>query len=151
MPSNYLQIAQEIGRYISLVEGAGRVHLFVREVKELARLKELLFDSTQGRVAGWIITRESFKDEQLTNEDNLRVSTFVMRGYFSLEDSKESELYFQQWVDDIAAGFRPQDNLNETCETIYPVQARQIAWVTIGDSTCHYCELTLDVQELIHN
>ncbi|MCK9569427.1 hypothetical protein M0R72_10855 [Candidatus Pacearchaeota archaeon] len=152
MPSNYLQIAQEIGRYLSLVEGAGRVHLFKRPIRELARLKELMFDSTQDRICGWIISREApIKEDELTNEDNLRISTFVMRGYYSFLDEKETELAFQQLIDDVFDAFRPSDDLNGTCEKTYPVQAREISHIEIGTVVCHYCELTLDVQELIHN
>lgn len=149
MPSNYEAIAEEIRKKIQTANNCGRVQLFVRQITELSRLKELLFDSGQGKICGWVITREGFKDEQLTGYENLRVSTFLLRGYYSFEDDKESELNFQHWIDDVSAAFRPQDSLNETCETFYPIQARYIGHVQIADTLLHYCELTLDVQELI--
>ena len=146
---SYLAIAQEIGKVLADVTGSGKVHLYHRHVTELAQLKEYFFDEDQGRLCGWTISRESFKDDQQTNIENERLSTYVMRGYYSHNDKEASELGFQDLCDNIAEAFRPQGNLNETCEKIYPVQARLIGYVEIGGVLNHYCELTLDVQEFL--
>ncbi len=150
----YKEIVQEIVRRVSLIDGTGRVHGLTRIINESSKLKELLFDETQDKICGWLITRQApITNEKLTNEEFVTVSQFVLAGYYSLQEGSRSEDDFQQMIDNVmfSEHLNALDNLSGLCEDTSLLQARVIGTTTIGGSLVHYCELTLDVQELISN
>lgn len=155
MPVTYLDIANQITSRLAAVPNVGRVHHYQRNLTALETVKTEFFDHNLGRIAAWTVSRESFTDTQSSNIENTRVSTWVLRGYMSVEDSQATEVLFQQVIDHIGAAFRPQDDLGDTVELIQPVQARTIGYTMLGkpDSgiLCHSAELVLQVQEFYQN
>ena len=155
MPAAYLDIANQITSRLAAVPNVGRVHHYQRNLNALETVKAEFFDHNLGRIAAWTCSRESFTDTQSSNIENTRVSTWVLRGYMSVEDSQATEVLFQQVIDNICEAFRPQDDLGDTVELIQPVQARTIGYSMLGkpDSgiLCHSAELVLQVQEFYQN
>lgn len=154
MPIRYDILAGKIADRVAAVPNAGRVHRYQRHLTTREDVIAEFFDPNLGRINGWTCSRASYRDEQLTSVENVRVSTFVLRGFMAVEDRQATELLFQQLVDRVAEAFRPQDNLDGAVERIAPVQAPVIGYAMLGRSDsgvlCHSAELTLDVQEIFH-
>jgi len=102
---------------------------------------------TGSKIKGWTITRARTPEENKTPSTNKRVHTFFIRGYYSLDDSEESEVTFQDLIEDIATAFRTKPRLNGTAFDCSPLQVDTIAGVMFGNVLCHFCQLRLDVEE----
>lgn len=153
MPAQYKEIAQELVARISKIANIGIVHFYWRNIYDPVTFKAAFFDRTQGlegRINGWMVTRKSIGDNPLTNYQNERGSLFTLIGYMAVKDSDQTELIFQQVVDDICEEFRPQDSLNGLIETHDPAQVPVIDHGMLGDVLCHHAEIEIRIQELLN-
>ena len=148
MPAtSYTRIADEIVARLATVTNVGIVHRLQRNFTSDEDFKANMLDRAQGCIAGWYVSRESFSDTPSSNIENTRVSQWVLRGFRSVKDNDESEITFQQVIDDICAEFRPQSSLGGSVELTKPLQARVIGYSTVHGVFCHLAELTMAVQE----
>lgn len=107
----------------------------------------LAFFESDGLIKGWTITRTSTPETKSTTTSNMRTHTFLIRGYYSLDDSAASEKVFQNIIEDIATAFRTKPTLNGKAFDSGPLQVSSVSAVMFGSVLCHYCELRLPVQE----
>ena len=75
------------------------------------------------------------------------VHTFVLRGFYRLNDSLASEKTFNGIVEDIMEDFIEDIQLGDTATTIeFPIEA-DITNVMFAYVLCHKAEITINVQE----
>lgn len=146
MSYTYRDVVEEIQTRLGGVTNVGTIHQYRRWTRNEDEFRTRFKDGENSRLAGWEITRIGVADNQDSNVTNTVVHLFQLRGYLALSDTEESELTFQQIIDDIGAQFRPQDSLSDTCELTRPVQVIRIDHLMFGGVLCHYAELNIEVQ-----
>ncbi len=102
---------------------------------------------TGSLIKGWTISRVGTPEIAQTPSTNLRNHNFMIRGYYSLDDSEESELDFQAIIEAVAEKFRINPYLNDTAFESEPLQVELVGMVMFGDVLCHFCQLRLVAQE----
>jgi hypothetical protein len=147
--SSYITIADAVAVRLAQVTNIGKVHTFQRNINKPEVFKEKCFDPAQGRIATWMLSRESRSDRQAANVSNEIQHAVKLRGYMAVEDNAETELIFQKVVDAVCEAFRPQTSLGGIAELILPVQVPTIAYIELHGVLCHYAECTLTIQEYI--
>ena len=80
---------------------------------------------------------------------NISTHSFVIKGYYGLKDSKESEKAFQDLIEEIRSVLRTHDNLNGSCLTSDPPQVSVLSPSPYAGVLAHRCEILLRVQEYI--
>jgi len=139
-------ILAQIASVLTGVSGVGtNVHAYERWSKNWKDYLALF--KTGSLIKGWTITRTKTPEESSTPTTNKRTHTFVIRGYYSLDDSAATETTFQNLIEDIATAFRTKPTLNGTAFDSSPLQVDTVAIVMFGDVLCHFCQLRLDVEE----
>lgn len=148
MPATpYTQIADLIAAKLATVANVGQVHNFQRNFTDSNQFLAECVDTVNQRVAFWTISRETFTDTQSSNYENTYVATWILRGHMAVKDSNETELIFQQVIDDVREEFRPQSTLSDSVELTRPIQGRIIGYQSVHEAFCHVCELTFETQE----
>lgn len=139
-------ISAQIKGILLGVTGVGtKVHEYERWA---ANWKDYLALFKEGsKIKGWTITRTKTPETSKTPSANTRIHTFIIRGYYSLDDSEATEITFQDLVDEIATAFRTKPTLNETAADSSPLQVDTVTGITFGDVLCHFCQLRLEVEE----
>lgn len=133
----------------TILSGVSAVGTKVHEYERYAKTWEdyLAFFKSDGLIKGWTITRTSTSEAKSTTTTNMRTHTFLIRGYFSLDDTAATELTFQDIIEDIATAFRTNPRLNGKAFDCDPLQVDMVGLVMFGSVLCHFCELRLLVQE----
>lgn len=131
------------------VSGIGKIHDYERAINTIEDLYAYFRYPARDKnrkLNGWTITRESTSSEWRTHQPCVeRIHTFVIRGYYSVDDASGSERDFQQLVDDIVDKFNIEDTWSGLCEWTEPMQVRALAYNTFGGVLVHHVELTIDV------
>lgn len=148
-------IREQVKTIMAAVDGIGVVHGYQRWAADWAAFLNL-FKTPEGKINGWMITRESTPEQLLDPAEYERVYGLKIIGIYGLNDSDGSELVFQSLVESICDAFRSDYNLNGTCETTSPdfgpmagvsgIQVQTVENRVFGNVLCHYCELGLGVQ-----
>lgn len=139
-------IRDQIKTILLAVEGVGtKVHDYERWAKTWEEY--LAFFKSNGLIKGWTITRTSTPEAESTTTTNMRTHTFLIRGYYSLDDSAGTEKTFQDIIENIAAAFRANKTLNGQAFDSGPLQVDMVGNVMFGSVLCHFCELRLLVLE----
>ena len=139
-------ISAQIKVILLAVSGVGtKVHEYERWT---ANWKDYLaMFKTGSKIKGWTITRTKTPETSKTPSTNTRIHTFIIRGYYSLDDSEATEVTFQDLIESIATAFRTKPTLNETAADSTPLQVDTVGEIMFGDVLCHFCQLRLDVEE----
>jgi len=98
-------------------------------------------------IKGWTITRIATPEETKNVTTNLRTHVFVIRGFYSLDDSAATEKTFQVLIESICTAFREDPTLSGVAFDSGPVQVDTVGPVMFGQVLCHHCELRLPAQE----
>jgi len=139
-------IRDQIKAILLATSGVGtKVHDYERYAKTWEEY--LAFFKSDGLIKGWTITRTSTPEVKSTTTTNMRTHTFLIRGYFSLDDSAATEKTFQNIIEAIATAFRVKPTLNGKAFDSEPLQVDTVGMVMFGSVLCHFCELRLLVQE----
>lgn len=148
------KIREQIAAILGAVEGMGVVHQYQRWSKDYSKFLDF-FTVTDAdevkRVNGCIITRKSTvsKADGFGKDEDMH--TFLIRFYRGLKDDQATELTFQAILEEARDAFRANETLNDTCDTVFPVEGKaglQIDNVDIrifGSVLCHFGECTLTV------
>ena len=139
-------IRDQIKAILLATSGVGtKVHDYERWAKTWEDY--LAFFKSNGLIKGWTITRTATSEAKSTTTTNMRTHTFLIRGYYSLDDSAATEKTFQNVIEAIATAFRADPTLNGTAFDSDPLQVDIVGNVMFGSVLCHFCELRLLVQE----
>jgi len=143
------EIRTEIKRLLEEVPGIGKVHDFERWTVDWRRFLEY-FKDAEDRINGWIITRtESQERQHAAGAVNIRSHLFVIKGYYGLKDSLESEKVFQDLIEEVCAVLRAHSDLNGSCLTSLPPQVVKVYHYPFGGVLVHACDIRLRVDEYI--
>ena len=117
------------------------------------------FRNGENLINGWMITRRRTQKFILAQGgEDTRVHHFIIKGIMGLNDARDTEIIFQDLIEDIVERFDRYDTLNNTCWSCCPVNgpARLTSGIQVnvveprmfGSVLCHYAELFLYVQEI---
>lgn len=142
-------IREQIKAILSGVSGVGVVHDYDRWAAHWAAFLGLFTVEEDGQktVNGWVITRRKTAANTASTTHDARRHDFLIRGIYGLKDDDASEIVFQQLIEDICAAFKAKYKLNDTADNTEPVQVAIVENRIFGNVLCHYCELTIAVDE----
>lgn len=129
------------------VADIGIVHDRVRLALSESVFRELFKDPNNERILGWTITRESGSESDISVHGTSDQHLLVLRGWMGIDDATETETTFQQRIEDVRTAFRQDRTINGSAIYSDPVQVRLVTQGLLGSYLCHYCELTLRVEE----
>jgi hypothetical protein len=136
---------------LGTVTGIGTVHAYERWAADEATFKALFVSS--GKVNGWAITREATTAVDHVGGASMDTHDIVIRGYYSLDDSANTEKTFQDLIEAIRSKFNPNRRLTVSgtvnAHTSDRIQVRPIQHRMFGGVLCHYCELVLRASEIV--
>ena len=141
-----------VGVILAAIPGVGsKVHGYERWASDEAKFKELFV--ADGKVLGWTITREATSSVDHVGGASMDTHALVIRGYYSLDDSANTEKTFQDLVEAIRSGFNPNRRLNpgtgSTAHTSDRIQVRRVEHRMFAGVLVHYCELVLMASEVV--
>jgi len=153
---DYEKLAEAIRTKLSLVEGVGKVLISHRDFRDQRDLVAAGCISRQDLETGssksiqinlWIVSRRSSADTKEAQEADTIIDTFILRGYLRMRKHNDTEVEFQQVVNNVEEAFRLHDTLGGLCETSHPAQTETIDFAMMaGLYLCHFAEIRLDVQ-----
>lgn len=101
-------------------------------------------DSGSAKLNGWEIEHESGTSEWLaTNKTWDRRDTFVIHGYYGVDDENNSEAVFSELVERVILEINSDQTLGATTRTHGTVQFRKYGFAMLGGKLCHHAELAL--------
>lgn len=137
---------------LEAVSGTGRVHSFLRYLKEGPDQRPFT-DAyvVRGRLNYWAVTRTARRSVKTVGDDSYyrRHHDVEVNVFVALSDSDESEHVFQDLLDTVANNLETGDHtLGGVCLTHTPPEVRQIGHAMISDILCHSALLFLTVEEV---
>ena len=137
---------------LASVTGVGsKVHAYERWGADEAAFKALFVDS--GKVLGWTITRETTEAIDHVGGASMDTHAVVIRGYYSLDDSANTEKTFQDLIEAIRSKFNPNRRLTVSgtvnAHTSDRIQVRIVDHRMLAGVLVHYCELVLRASEIV--
>ena len=143
------EIRNEIKTLLESVDGIGKVHDFERWTVDWKKFLEF-FKTADNKINGWVITRsESRESEHAAGAVNIRSHTFLIKGYYGLKDSLESEKIFQDLIENICSALRRNNDLNGSCLNSDPPQVSLLKPGTFGGILTHQCQIRLIAREYV--
>jgi hypothetical protein len=98
-------------------------------------------------IKAWTITRARVESLPEASRVNHVMTTWIIRGYYSLGSSGATEDTFQGLIDNIRQVFRDDPRLNNSVLTSSPLQIDIIEPRMWGSILCHYAEMRLVTEE----
>ena len=158
---SYENIREQIAAVLGSVDGAGVVHQYTRWAADRKKFLSL-FQDPDGKINGWMITRERVPQRKVTQGEKERAHIFILRKIYGLTDDEASELSFQQHLEAVQNAFNLHETLNGSCESIVPdwgplagsagLQIEGAGEVRMfGGVLCHYAECRLQASERIED
>jgi len=129
------------------VSGMGIVHDYERHAKDWATYLSFYKKPGTSVINGWQIIRRSTREEEHAATQTYRFHTFVINGFYSLDDSVASEKTFQDLIESICTVVRQDADLGGAVFHVTPPTVVVVEQRTFGDVLCHYCELNLQIEE----
>lgn len=100
------------------------------------------------QIRGWELCRKAAPARYDSNGEETTTHQFVIRGYRGVRDADATEKDFNVQIEAVREKFRFNFTLDGLCELAGPVSVEAIDVRMFGSVLCHYCELSLPVQEL---
>lgn len=143
-------IRTEIAGLLGSVTNIGKVYDYERWAADWAVFINLFKTRINNvdQIRGWEIGRKAAPAEYDSNNEETTRHQFFIKGYLGVKDSDATEKTFNTLIEAIRTKFRFNFKMNGTCELVGPVSVDLIDTRTFGSVLCHYCELSLPVQEL---
>ena len=109
------------------------------------------FTDTNSRIHAWMITRPATQGEDRGPNNEYDVHRLQIRGYLGVSEAAGTEGTFQDLVEAVRAAFNANRkfdfNSTKAAHWSKPMQAPQVIYVMFAGVLCHYCELTMDVDD----
>lgn len=144
-------IRTEIKTVLEGITDIGVVHSYERFSTDWTKFLAFFKPAGKSYVRGWSIRRERTPEgyDELGTNFGRRKYRFVIRGYMSLEDATASSNTFDDLIETVCDTFRPLtvNNLNEKAMGSGLIQVELVQDRMFGSVLCHYCELSLEVEE----
>lgn len=141
----YTDIANALVNQLQLVSGIGVVHNRPRWINQWDMFVQNLVPAGDDKINGWWVSRESVEQDAHTigvQGIDTRRHTFIITGFYSHLEDQNSELTFQQLIDDIMDALAPKKELISDLAFIFdPVRARLITTLFIANHYVHFTEI----------
>lgn len=142
---------------LASVSDMGNLHGYERYAKSENDFRKLYQKDGAGDqpILGWFVRRLRFSQQQ-ENSRNLITSTWRIQGFMSLNDANQTEIQFDNLIENITAAFNADANLGGAVQRI---GNDEFAGIQLDESTpvmftgvlCHGARLTLITQHVIFN
>jgi len=153
-------IKDNIVAQLKTVVGIGKVQDFDRSTNEWETYLKEFFVTLETTAApfapginGWVVVWSSATPEQREDHDaRFRVvNTFTIKGYLSLKDIRKTGKNFEILVERVRDKLRNNSAIFTVCPTLSEptTQLLEIGHIPFGQVLCHFCTLTLPVEEEI--
>lgn len=142
-------IRTEIKTVLDGITDIGVVYDYERFTTDWDKFKEIFKPPGKSYIRGWTIRREKTAEELSTHEESDRDYSFKIRGYMSLKDSTATSKTFDDLIETICDTFRAliENDLNGKADYVGLIQVDLVEDRMFGTALCHYCELSIIIQE----
>lgn len=137
----YRDRVSEIAYAVQALPHAGIVHNRSRIATDWGRYIELFVDPATRRINGWEISRRAPSG---TQDGSHWDELYVLRKFYGVRDSDESDLAFQESIDEVARWFRDHPDLRFG-NVVVGLRIAVIDERMFGDVLVHYAECELPV------
>lgn len=141
-------IKTEIRNIILSVTGIEKVYEYERWANRAEKFLDLYKDSND-RINGWEISRRITEEFKESTGSWQRIYSFIIRGYYGIQDEAESEIAFDVLIELIADKIRANPTLNTSCIFHDWLQVDLTEPRIFNNVLVHYCELSLRVTETL--
>ncbi|MBI5550745.1 MAG: hypothetical protein HY911_04500 [Desulfobacterales bacterium] len=127
--------------------GMGRVHDYERWSVDPGKFLYLFQDPATKKIFGWEIVRTKVRVQKATMAKKRMLHTYVVRGYYGLEDAAQTEKAINALVDALLLDFaaEPMAGADNESTPTATIETR-----LFGHVLCHAAEITLpDLGEII--
>lgn len=142
-----LTLRAQLKIMLESVPGTGKVHDYERfNAADWNKFIELFQDTTSNKIFGWEITREAVRVEKITIGSKKVIHSFVLKGYYGLQDAMATEKTFNAIIDLVLQKFidtKIPGTQGQSLPKVSPIQPR-----FYGGVLCHYTEIRMDVAEI---
>lgn len=143
------EIRTEIKSLLETVPGIGKVHDFERWTNDWKTFLSL-FKTEENKINGWTISRSFTKEKvHAATAVNIRTHRIIIKGYYGLKDSIESEKTFQSLIESVCDVLRKNNDLNSSCWGSDPPQVTKVYPRPFGGILVHACNIVLSVDEYL--
>ncbi len=135
---------------LKTVPGTGVIYDYDRypALNEVGAFLALFRDEATKLIMGWELTRIGIPTIVRDANDIYKVThSYQLKGYYSLQDAKASEKFFNTLVDAIIQKLIDIKVPNE--QGLHIPKAPLIAHKMFGDTLCHYAEIQWPVSEIV--
>jgi len=146
---------EEIQAVLGAITELDHVYKRSRWSNDPAVVKKLFAEILSGkrqRINTWMIGREGVVENgPLAQVRYIAVHTFLIKGYLSFNDEKDTETELNVMIDLIRTALRGNQTIWNVCSEIVQEtpQVRLVGYAFFGEIFCNYCEIALEVEE--HN
>lgn len=145
-------LAQVRAAIVSKLEGVtniGQVQSYERYTKRQADFADFYVYS--GKVHGWLVRRISRQTSSTALGRWTIVNRWIIRGYYALDDSAQSEIVFDTLIDAIIDAFRTDETLGDVVDSTVVgddagIQLEDSGPVMLSGILCHSCQLRLNTR-----
>jgi hypothetical protein len=138
-------LRESINSLLSEVPGTGAVYNYERWAKDDAAF--LAFFKVDGKIMGWEITRNAVPKIERIGSKFKVTHSYLLKGYYGLQDAKASEISFNAIVDAILLQFMSKKVTGACLHTLPKVNS--IEPRMFGPVLCHCAMIALDVPEVV--
>lgn len=140
-------IRAKIKTKLEALSGIENVYDYKRFSRDWATYKELFIKDS--KVNTWEI--EHPHEERKVNAGDHGVEhvrhSFIIRGFYSLEDSLETDKTFQDLVETVCEDFRDDPTLGAVAEIVHMPITVDYTIGRLGDVVCHIAEIHIDITQ----
>ena len=142
-------IRTELKDTIAGITDIGVVHDYERLATDWKVFLENFKPAGKAYIRGWTIRRGSTAEELSSHEESDRSYRFIIRGYMSLDDANASSKTFDSLIESICDAFRAliRNDLNGKADRVGVMQVDAVEDRMFGSALCHYCELSIIIDE----
>ena len=134
------------------VTGTGLVHGRERRPAEMGADEwRAIFQPTDtGPLHGWIVYRTGVREEVVTHdEQSNQLHTFVVEGWYSFDDTNNSDATWEPFVDAVSGALRFPEDLSGAAFNVARVETIASDRATLSDTLCHHVAFAVDVYERV--
>lgn len=146
------QVRDAIAAKIATVPGAGKVHRYERYAVAQKDFRNLYV--TENKVCGWFVRRVRTVEQEDSTNANREIHSWRIEGVMSFDDANQSEIVFDDLIEQIRAAFRHDETIGGVVETtlvdgLAGVQLEDSGPVMFAGTLCHRARLSLQTRGFV--
>lgn len=156
---SYETITNRLKLILDGVDGIHNVHTFMRDIPDEEKFEKAFSITQQGEdtlLTAWMMTRTSLGTARDNIGDDVMtlIHNIEIQGFYALKDDDESELKFQQIIDDLVARFRTRFQLEDDSGIVLAdieqttlSDVVEIGHGQLSNYFVHFCRMVLSIKE----